>query len=458
MPALSVGSHTASASYSGDASFQASSAAALNFTVYKGYPAQVLNVLAPLSPSTNEFVISPSGSVTISAEVGPSVGILSGGVAPPGVIGPTGTVTICLNTTNLAFPPCTNPPYAQTVTLASATGIYGLYSQAAATFSNLLPGQYYPQFAYSGDTNWQTAGENVMNIIAVQASATSNTASTTTLSISPSSISGTQKAQLNATVTGSNGVAPTGWVYFYDYGVLLTEGYLNPSATGATSTVSFSGGPTSFWNNGANQIIALYYGDSNYASSTSSTESLTVTQTVGDFAVVPVVPQITVSGGSSGTVALNLASVNNFNGTLSLNCTPSSTNLSCSVTPASAALNGVGTATLTITTTFTSTAAKLTHAPWQMSAWFGAGAALSFCLVLVLPLRRPRWIRMVWLPIVLAAFFLVSCGGSGSSSGGGGGGGSSPKVVNTPPGTYTIVITGTANGITHNAAVYVVVH
>jgi hypothetical protein len=25
---------------------------------------------------------------------------------------------------------------------------------------------------------------------------------------------------------------------------------------------------------------------------------------------------------------------------------------------------------------------------------------------------------MVWLPIVLAAFFLVSCGGSGSSSGG----------------------------------------
>ena len=36
--------------------------------------------------------------------------------------------------------------------------------------------------------------------------------------------------------------------------------------------------------------------------------------------------------------------------------------------------------------------------------------------------------------------------------------GMSPKVVNTPPGTYTIVITGTANGITHNAAVYVVVH
>ena len=84
-PALSVGSHTASASYSGDASFQASSAAALNFTVYKGYPVQLINVLAPLASPSNEWVISPSGSISISAEVGPSVGILSGSVAPPGV-------------------------------------------------------------------------------------------------------------------------------------------------------------------------------------------------------------------------------------------------------------------------------------------------------------------------------------------------------------------------------------
>ena len=455
-PALSVGSHTASASYSGDASFQASSASALNLTVYKGYPAQLINVLAPLSSSTNEYVVSPSGSVSISAEVGPSLGALSGTVAPTGVIGPTGTVTICLNTTNLAFPPCTNPPYEQTVTLAPATGIYGLYSQATATFSNLAPGEYYPQFAYSGDANWQTAGENQLNIVSVQTSTSSNTASTTTLSISPNSISGAQQAQLNATVTGSNGVTPTGWVYFYDYGVLLAQRYLYPSATAGTSTASLSAGPTSFWNNGANQIVAVYYGDANYASSTSSTESLTVTQMVGDFAVVPVVPQITVSAGSSGTVTLNLASVNNFNGTLSLNCTPSSTNLSCSVTPASTALNGATTATLTITTTFTSTTATLTRAPSQTRAWFGAGTALAFCFVLVLPLRRPRWISMVWLPIVLAAFFLVSC--SRSSGGGGGGGSSQPEVENTPPGAYTIVITGTANGITHNAVVYAVVH
>ena len=225
-PALSVGSHTASASYSGDASFQASSAAPVNLTVYKGYPVQVLNVLAPLSSPSNEWVISPSSSISVVAELGPSLGILSGSVAPPGVIGPTGTVTICLNTTNLTFPSCTNPSYMQTVPLVSPTGIYGLYSEATANFSNLAPGQYYPQFAYSGDANWQASGENQLNMVVVQSSATSNIASTTTLSASPSSISGAQEAQLTATVTGSNGVAPTGWVYFYDYGVLLTERYL----------------------------------------------------------------------------------------------------------------------------------------------------------------------------------------------------------------------------------------
>ena len=68
---------------------------------------------------------------------------------------------------------------------------------------------------------------------------------------------------------------------------------------------------------------------------------------------------------------------------------------------------------------------------------------------------------MSWLALLLAAFFPVSCGGSGSSSGnggGGGGGGSKTTLENTPAGTYNVVVTGTANGITHNAVVYVVVH
>jgi len=47
-----------------------------------------------------------------------------------------------------------------------------------------------------------------------------------------------------------------------------------------------------------------------------------------------------------------------------------------------------------------------------------------------------------------ALLVLPACGGSSSSGGGGGGGGGG---TNTPPGTYTITVSGTAGGVTHSA-------
>ncbi len=457
-PVLTVGSHTASATYSGDASFQASSAAPVNLSVAKGYPVMSLNVLAPLSSSSGGWVVNAGGSIGVAAEVGPSVGILSEGVAPPGVVGPTGTATICLNTTNLVFPSCTNPAYSQTVSLVSPSGIYSLYSEATATFSNLAPGEYYPQLAYNGDANWQTSGVNYLNFLMVQA-ATPQTASTATLSISPSSISGTQDAQLTTTVTGSNNVAPTGWVYYYDDGVLIAEDYLTSSATGATSTNSFSASPANFWSNGSNQIVAIYYGDDNYAGSTSNAVSLTVSQTVGDFMVVPAIPQITVPSGSSGTIALNLTSVNNFNGTLNLTCTPSSNQLSCSVSPSSPSFSTTASATLTINAFVPAAAAMRRPGPGGGSMFaegttFALGAVLLFPLSLRRRARIETWIAM--LSVVLTVSFLAGCGGGGSK----GTSGSNPAqaTVPAPAGTYTVLITGSANGIVHNAVVNLVVH
>ncbi len=453
-PVLSVGAHTASATYSGDASFLTSSAAAVSFSVAKGYPAMTLNVLAPLSSSSGDWVVNAGGSINLAAEVGPEVGILSGEVAPPGVAGPTGTVTICLNTTNLVFPSCTKPSYTQTVPLVSPNGLYSLYSEAAATFTNLAAGEYYPQLAYNGDANWQSSGVNYLNFISVEA-ATPETASTTTLSVSPDSISGTQEAQLTATVTGSNGVAPTGWVYYYDNDVLLAEEFLGSSA-GATSTSSLSAGPTGFWNNGPNQIVAIYYGDTNYAGSTSNSVSLTVSQTVGGFMVVPAVPQITVPSGSSGTIALNLTSVNNFNGTLALTCAPSSSQLTCSISPSSPALSTTASATLTISATAPAATAMRGTGPGR-GFRFGAGTAFALGFVLILPWSRRRGIRigtwMALLTVVLTVSFLAACGGGGSTSTGH----SNQTVVDTPAGTYSVLVTGTANGIVHSALVNVIV-
>jgi hypothetical protein len=456
-PVLSVGSHSASASYSGDASFQASSATAVNLSVAKGYPSVNINVLLPQSSTFAGWPVNSGGSVTVVAEVGPEVGILTGGVAPPGVVGPTGTVTICLNTyPGVGAQPCSylGPgSYSTTATLAPTAGIYGLYSEASATFTSLAAGEYTPEFEYNGDANWQYFGDYYNDTVFVQAWP-AQTASTTTLSVSPSSISGAQEATLTTTVTGSNGVAPTGYVNYYNNGNYLTYVFLAPPATGATSTAVFSLSPAWFWNSGSNQVVAIYNGDSNYAGSTSNTVSLSVTQTVGDFMIAPAVPQITVAGGSSGTVALNLTSVNSFNGTLNLTCTPSSSEFSCSVSPSSASLATTSSATLTINATVPGASGMLTPGA-RRGDFFGAGTALTLGIVLVLPLRRRRWTGIFCMLVLLAVFLMASCGGgSGSSTGPSN---PTPPANSTPPGTYTVLVTGTANGIVHNAKVTVLV-
>ncbi len=458
-PILSVGSHTAGASYSGDASFQASSATAVNFSVTKGYPSLNINLLAPESPSGPFWLVNPGGSISIAAEVGPEVGLLTGGVAPPGVVGPTGTVTICLNTqSSVGVQACTLGPgsYSQTVPLASPNGMYGLYSEATATFTNLAAGYYMPEFVYNGDANWQLYGLDYIVYVNVQA-VTPQTASTTTLSVSPSSISGTQGATMTTTVTGSNGVAPTGYVYYYNSGNYMTWDYLVPSTTGATSTDVFAVSPAWFWNSGSNQVVAIYNGDNNYAGSTSNTVSMSVTQTVGDFMIAPAAPQITVAGGSSGSVTLNLTSVNNFNGALSLTCTPSSSEFSCSVSPSSPSLSTTASATLTINATVPGATGMLAPAPKHGGLFgvrFGAGTALALGIVIVPPLRRRRWAGISCLLVLLAVCLMASCGGGGGSTTPSN---PTPPANSTPSGTYTVLVTGTANGIVHNAKVTVVV-
>ncbi len=456
MPSLTVGSHTASATYPGDNSFEASSAAPVTLTVGRGYPAMNLNVIAPQSQEGPGWEFNPGSSVTVTAQVGPEVGALTGGTAPPGTAGPTGTVTVCLNTNfSVGANPCSSlgaGSYSTTATLVPATGIYGLYSEATVTFTNLAAGGYMPEFEYSGDTNWQTYGLFYIAYVNVLAVAP-QPVPTVTISMSPDSISGTQEAVLTSTVAGTNGIAPTGTIFYYNNGNSFASYTLAASTTGATSTDSFAVSPAWFWNSGSNQLVAIYTGDANYAPATSNVLNVTANQTVGDFMLVPVMPQVTVGSGSAQSVALNLTSINSFNSTVNLSCAPSSNQFSCSVNPQSPQLNGTGSATLIITATIPGAAAQVDPlARPRHARWLGAGG-LALCVVLVLPLRRRRWNAIACLTILLATCFLSACGGGANR-----GVSSTPPPANgTPPGTYTVLITGTANGITHNSKLTVIV-
>lgn len=450
-PALSVGSHTASASYSGDASFQASTAAAQTFSIAKGYPWLNLSVDALESLTSPGWYINPGGSLTMTAQIGPEYGTLSGGTAPVGVAGPTGTVTLCLNSNfNVGVQACTSPTYIQTVQLVASSGKNSLYSTASATFTNLAAGGYMPQILYNGDTNWRASGLDYIATIFVQ-STTPLSATAATLSATPTSISGNQRSALSATVTGSGSTAPTGEIDFYDNGVPIAYTFLQASTTSATSTAAISLSSNALLASGSNQITAYYYGDSVYAGVITNTVAINATQTYGDFTIAPAAPQLAVSSGSSASLGLNLISVTGFNSTVSIACTSSSSQFSCSVTPSSSTLNGTATASLTITAVLPTSASDRVPSPGPFRRNWPAPAAAALCILLAGPFRRRRWLSMLcFFALFISALSLGACGGGGSSS--------SQKTVNgTPAGTYNVVLTATGNNITHNVKVAVVI-
>jgi subtilase family serine protease len=472
-PNLSVGTHTASATYSGDASLHASSASPITFSVAKGVPfiQEWPSVEVGNEPECPGRCLNAGSSLTVSAYVGPFYGQAVTGVsAPLGTLAPTGTATVCLGPWRFGVA-CFNPNYAHTATLVAPNGYNSQYSTVAVTFPNLATGFYYLTVSYNGDANWQSWGLLDLDPIYVNSPATP-AATTTTLAVTPSIISGTQTANFSGTVTGPAGakVAPTGTVTFFDSsftsGALLYYPMV-PAQSGASATFNVTGfSPAYFWSNGPNQITAVYSGDANYLPSTSNVVTLTVTQSGGDFMMTPQQPEITVQAGSTGNVEVNLTSLYNFSGIVKLACAPSSSNLSCGVNPPSPMLNGAVTATLTInasaqTAAFGSVAqpllagsrAALAHLPvphgwliWVLFLLAGLAAA-----------RRKRKRNWLLASCLLAALWLaVSCGGSVSMQAPASRSSSSPPAASAA--TYSVVLTGTAaNGIVHNTKVIVVV-
>ena len=459
-PILSVGTHTASATYSGDASFHASSASPITFSVAKGYPLITDYIDEPSSGLV--FNINAGGNLTVTMVVGTVFpDEILGPSFSSGTAAPTGTVTVCLG---LYQNPCAQPIYSQTATLTPPSGNYSQDSSATVTFTNLAAGGYFPSAIYNGDANWQSVQMTDARYINVSSSNSALAASTTTLSITPTNISSTQVATFTTTVTGtgSSGIAPTGEVDYYNNGILFTYAILAPAKTGSTNSLSFQLNVSNLWTNGANQITAIYDGDSHYLPSTSNVVNITTTQSGGDFLMTPQLSQITVGAGSSGTVGLNLTSLNNFSGIVTLRCAPSSSNISCNVNPASVTVNGAATAAVTISATVQAAGLYLPLEVTQARVpvprgWLGLGAGLICALFLLGGLaddpRKRGWLLGLGLFAALAV--AISCGGGASmqttSS-------PSPDPPASPAGTYSVVVTGTgANGIIHNAKVNVVV-
>jgi subtilase family serine protease len=160
------------------------------------------------------------------------------------------------------------------------------------------------------------------------------------------------------------------------------------------------------------------------------------------------------SPGAQGTSTITITALNGFAQTVNLTCSPSSStaHISCSLNPTSVDLssNKTGTSTLSITTVAD---LQLPRGAHPRGLWFAAGGGTLFA-ALVLCGVPSRWRRRnVILGLVLFASITTIVGCGGGSGGGGGGGGAS----GTPPGTYSITVTGTSPAGSHSTTVSVTV-
>ena len=327
---FNVGSHSITASYSGDNSYNASSAAAITFTVTKASPSVA--------------VTGPTGSTAYAAgqtnTLSIAVQTLSNGASPTGTVSiagaPTGTPT------SATLVPGLDPVTGTSVGLATVT-IPG----------TAVAGTYTITATYTPDSKSSQNYASASGTYQLQISASSGIITTTSATVSSSSTSPDAPVTVTGTVTASSGAPPTGSASFLvpenESGTLEDVPIVPPvtlvAGSGNSSTFS-----TTFNRNslpqGTDQITVQYQGN---APDDPSTAVVTISNPLADFSLIASTAIIPVAANSSASTTINLASVNTFAGAVNLTCAVP-TGWTCAI-PASEMLASAGSAAATLIVT-----------------------------------------------------------------------------------------------------------
>jgi hypothetical protein len=244
--ALTVGTHSITATYAGDNSNTAAASAAISQVVTQTQTATTVTALP--SPGIAGLAETITATVTITHGTGTPTGL---------------------------------------VTFTSGTAVLGTANLSAAGMATinpvLAPGAYSIVATYAGDTN--DGGSVSAPLALTVAQATTATA----LTVVPNPSSWLQSVAFTATVTG-DGAVPTGSVQFFAGGVLIGAGTLNLNGVVTLNYASLAIGTYA--------ITATYQGDVNDAAST----SLPVSLTVGKIPTTTDLGSSTTSGANSQTI------------------------------------------------------------------------------------------------------------------------------------------------------------
>ena len=499
-----VGTHSVVANYSGDNSYTASSSSTVNFTISKAQPAVFLTSALDSAgvTGTGQYATNQSTAITIQIEnVSNGAGEQNFNLpyAVP-VAPPTGNITIS------GFPSGTPT----SASLQSSVDSLNFFAAGVATIilpSTVPTGNYTVTINYPGDSNYTSISQKAQIQIGTFGETNSTIAATTTPA-NPTSTSPTAPIIISGTVTGQSGHgAPTGGVYIYSSGNIITGVALNTPSSGIVSTFAVTLNSQTLWQ-GANFVTLQYSGDNTYnPSATTLNNGGAISNPLSDFSIVPQMTIVPVTAGSSATDTINATAVNGFNGPVSFTCTPAqgisctitssatlspgnlntstssnSTQLALSISAGSSTPNG----SYNVLVTGTDSTGHFVHTLTIQAAVSGASAGPSFTLT-------PN-------PATIAA---ITAGGSGTSSitvaptngftgdvaltcsvSGGPSGATDPTcslnpnsvdisdttVTPAPPtltvattatttaGSYTVTITGTSGGLTESTQVAVTVN
>jgi hypothetical protein len=388
---LPVGNDQLSAAYSGDANYLAHT---VTFVQTVNKAGTTTGLSAPVNSSY------PNQTVTFTATVTSNT---------TGV--PTGTVTFM----NGANPLATVPVNGSGVASLSITLPLGANNVTAV---------------YSGDPNFNGSTGNWGDLV--------QKAATTITLAAPSAANLKQSVTFTATVAVGALGTPTGTVTFMDGGTTqVGSSNLNASGVATLSTSTLAAG--------TNNITAVYSGDSNYGSFTSPQQAVDVTGfTISSAALSPA----SVMPGSSATANVTVVGLGGLN--------PSNVKLTCTVTPAAnpAATCSVGATSIT-GTNGTAVLTVSTSGPQAAlgtpAGQRGSGALFAFGLVVPAMLlggagiskpNRRKLLGFCLIFLVLGGCMLQSACGSSSSSNH-----TSTGNSGTPANTYSVVVTGMANGV-----------
>ncbi len=402
-----IGTHTLSANYAGVSGAYAASSGTVTVVLSK-------TAATVSGPTTQPVAVAhgQSGSIIITV-AGPYTTIAA----------PTGTISYSILNSSAAGVASGTP--ALTVGSASSTA-------SIAIPSTLASGAYTISISYSGDSNYLATSTATVQFTIGQATPTIGLTS----SVNPAMV--TSAVTLTATVASSSGT-PTGTVSFLD-------------GTTPMGAAALSGGAAAFTTSslaaGTHTITAVYAGDANFASVTSSP----VTQVIQDFSLAPPgggasTPTQTVLPGGTATYPLVFGPLSGATFpspvTLSLSGLPpgATGTLTPSTIPAGSPLTNV-----ILTIQLPQTTAKLLNQRIPLVVW----------AVLLLPFagrlrragkRMPRGLSAL---LLAAAALVVGAGMSGCGS-------TRSGFFGHPQQTYSVVITATSGSISHSTTVALIV-